>query len=80
MVQLELLYGASVCVEKDLDKLTVLKDKELLHDTITGSGTNCLTIHYQLPSEYNYEVVAYFFKVDLPDGRARYLCCVKNRD
>lgn len=71
---------ASVCVEKDLDKLTVLKDKELLHDTITGSGTNCLTIHYQLPSEYNYEVVAYFFKVDLPDGRIRYLCCVKNRD
>lgn len=71
---------ASVCVEKDLDKLTVLKDKELLHNTITGSGTNCLTIHYQLPSEYNYEVVAYFFKVDLPDGRARYLCCVKNRD
>lgn len=71
---------ASVCVEKDLDKLTVLKNKELLHDTITGSGTNCLTIHYQLPSEYNYEVVAYFFKVDLPDGRARYLCCVKNRD
>ncbi len=71
---------ASVCVEKDLDKLTVLKNRELLHDTITGSGTNCLTIHYQLPSEYNYEVVAYFFKVDLPDGRARYLCCVKNRD
>jgi EAL domain-containing protein (putative c-di-GMP-specific phosphodiesterase class I)/GGDEF domain-containing protein len=71
---------SAVCSPEDLEKLTVLKDKKMLHDTITGSGTNCLTIHYQLPSEYNYDVVAYFFKVDLPDGRVRYLCCVKNRD
>ena len=71
---------SAVCSPEDSEKLTVLKDKKMLHDTITGSGTNCLTIHYHLPSEYNYDVVAYFFKVDLPDGRVRYLCCVKNRD
>lgn len=69
---------AAVTAPEDLEKLTIVKDKTLLDETLEKQHTNCLSIHYKLRTAVSTtDTTAHFFKADLPDGGEHYLCCVK---
>ncbi len=69
---------AEVTNSADLKKLEIIKNKELLDETLEKEHTNCLAIHYDITAKNTVSgTIAYFFKVELPDGSERYICCVK---
>lgn len=69
---------AKVTDSSDLKKLEIIRNKELLDETLEKEHTNCLIIHYDVNTKNTVvSTIAYFFKADLPDGGEQYICCVK---
>lgn len=69
---------AEVTDPADLKKLEIIRNKELLDETLKKEHTNCLIIHYDVNTKNTVVgTIAYFFKADLPDGGEQYICCVK---
>ncbi len=69
---------AKVTNPQDLKRLEIIKDKELLDQTLAQENTNCLSIHYDVTSNNVVtNTIAYFFKAEVPDGGEHYICCVK---
>lgn len=70
-----------VTSDQDLDKLDIVKDKVSLDEALAQKHTNCITLHYKSMEGYDTEdMVAYFFKAELPDSSEQYLCCVKKNN
>ncbi len=69
---------AKVTNPQDLKRLEIIRDKELLDQTLAQENTNCLSVHYDVTSNNTVtSTIAHFFKAEVPDGGEHYICCVK---
>lgn len=68
-----------ICVSEDTEKVSIIENKESLDAALAARHDNQLFVRYHVTIKgVSVETCAYFFKIELPDRKPHYLCCIKS--
>ncbi|MGN1083553.1 MAG: putative bifunctional diguanylate cyclase/phosphodiesterase [Lachnospiraceae bacterium] len=74
-------HFAAICNPEEVETIQLIKTKESLDAALKQAKKQRLCIRYHLPSENGFvPALAYFFRLDLPDGNGHYLCCIEKNN